>query len=93
MAMMESLGWAVLFLGLWYSLLSTLLFPLMRRFNAWGLAWYTRVAERQRMPFADLIRRLGEWWIAREGLQRACGIAMGLVLLAVWWFVWGPRAN
>jgi hypothetical protein len=90
--MMQSLGWVVLFLGLMNVLAATLLFPLIRRLNAWSFALYTRIAEQGGMPFADLAKQLGGWWLAREGLQRVVSLATGLVLLIVWWFVWGPGA-
>jgi hypothetical protein len=90
--MKDFLGWLVLLFGLGNILACTLLFPVLRRLNRWLLYWYTRVAEQQRLPFVDLQKQMGEWWLAREGLQRALGMVQGLILLIIWWFVWGPGA-
>jgi hypothetical protein len=91
--MMEFLGWVVFVSGLLNILAGTVLWPLMRRLNAWSFSWINRLSERQQFPFADRYKKLGDWWLARESLQQVIGIAMGLVLLVVWWFVWGPGAE
>jgi hypothetical protein len=88
---LEFLRWPVLALGVLNILYATLLFPLIRRFNVWLLGWYGRVAGRLGPPQEEPLRRLAEWWVSREGLQRACALAIGLALLALWWFAWGAR--
>lgn len=89
MIVKEILGWVILALSLLNILAATLLFPFVRRFNHWSLGWLNQFFERPGLPNADLQKRLVEWWIAQEGLQRGAGIAMGLMLLVLWWFVWG----
>jgi hypothetical protein len=82
----------VLILGVWNLLLATVLFPLVRRLNGWLFGWVTRIGAKSPLPFFDLHKRFLQWWLAQETLQRAVGMVLGLILLVVWWLVWGPGA-
>jgi hypothetical protein len=92
--MWEVLPWAVLIYGLACILASTLLFPLIRPLNHWFLqllGWYGRRFGWQGLPLGERFKTFAEWWLAREWLQRLYGTVTGLVLVAVWWFIWGVR--
>jgi hypothetical protein len=91
--MMELLGWTVLGLGLWNLLIATVLWPLVRYINNWFGAWCVKLLDLNRPPSVELLKKLLGWWLARETLQRVLAFTMGLALLVVWLFIWGPAAG
>jgi hypothetical protein len=76
-------------LGVSQVLSATVLSPLLRRLNVWALRLIDRMYAQQPLPPVARLRRLADWWMAREALGRFLTFALGVWVLSAWWYVGG----